>query len=74
VTPYAGERKPCRRSSFRSRPALRLLLLISATTAILLGWWPWNLLLLALIAALYMLGFIGSVVYAPCLFQLGPQL
>jgi hypothetical protein len=50
-TSTAGKRKACRRFSFRSRPALRLLLLIYATTAILLGWWPWNLLLLALIAA-----------------------
>ena len=38
-------------SAGRLRACWRWLLLIYATTAILLGWWPWNLLLLALIAA-----------------------
>jgi hypothetical protein len=30
---------------------MRLLLLAYATIVILLGWWPWHILLLALIAA-----------------------
>jgi hypothetical protein len=38
-------------SAGRLRACWRWLLLIYATTTILLGWWPWNLLLLALIAA-----------------------
>ena len=49
--PYAGKRQACRRFSFRSRRAMRLLLLAYATIVILLGWWPWHILLLALIAA-----------------------
>jgi hypothetical protein len=50
ATSNAGKRKACRRFSFRSR-TMRLVLLTYATIVILLGWWPWNILLLALIAA-----------------------
>ena len=49
--PYAGERQACRRFAFRSRQAMRLFLLAYATIVILLGWWPWHILLLALIAS-----------------------
>jgi hypothetical protein len=45
-----GKRKACWRFSF-PRQAMCLLLLIYATIVILLGWWPWHILLLALIAA-----------------------
>jgi hypothetical protein len=41
VTSNAGRLRGCR----------RLLLLAYVTIVILLGWWPWNILLLALIAA-----------------------
>jgi hypothetical protein len=49
--PNARAHKAPWRFSFRSRLAMRLLLLAYATIVILLGWWPWHILLLALIAA-----------------------